>query len=80
MRPADEEEISIEIMNPEALVIETEDGGVLIDFEPDSDECGEEFGSNLSDFMDEQALQSLSSELSSAYLSDKASRHDSDPH
>mgnify|MGYP003627159227 CR=1 FL=1 len=76
MRPAEEEEISIEIMNPEALVIETEDGGVLIDFEPDSDECGEEFGSNLSDFMDDQALESLSSELSSAYLSDKASRHD----
>ena len=76
MREPEEEELTIEIENPDAVVIETEDGGVIIDFNPDSDECAEEFGSNLAEFMDDSALSSLASELSGAYLSDKTSRHD----
>ena len=71
-----EEEMQIEVVNPEAVVIETEDGGVVIDFEPESDSPCEEFGSNLADFMEEDALNRLSSEIVGAYLSDKASRHD----
>lgn len=72
-----EEEVQIEVVNPEAVVIETEDGGVLIDFNPEEEDSPcEEFGSNLADFMGEDALSRLSSEIVGAYLSDKGSRHD----
>ena len=72
-----EEEVQIEVVNPEAVVIETEDGGVLIDFNPEEEDSPcEEFGSNLADFMEEGALSRLSSEIVGAYLSDKGSRHD----
>lgn len=71
-----EEAVEIEILNPEAVSIETEDGGMLIDFEPDPGEAREEFNSNLADFMEDSALGRLSAELVGAYLSDKSSRHD----
>jgi hypothetical protein len=69
-------EVEIEVVNPESVSIETDDGGMLIDFEPDAIEGGEEFGSNLADFMEDDALGRLSAELVGAYLSDKSSRHD----
>tara|TARA_R110002110_G_scaffold66847_2_gene182618 strand:- start:2185 stop:4653 length:2469 start_codon:yes stop_codon:yes gene_type:complete len=69
-------EVEIEIVNPESVSIETEDGGMVIDFDPESGMEGDEFGSNLADFMEEDALSRLSSELVGAYLSDKSSRQD----
>jgi hypothetical protein len=77
MQEASEEEISVEIMNPEAVSIETEDGGILIDFDPDmSSDMPLDFDSNLADFIDEQELRKLASELTSLAESDKESRKD----
>ena len=74
---AEEEELEIEVTNPESVSIETEDGGVLIDFYPEDDFLeAEEFGSNLAEIMDDTELGSLASTLVSAYLSDKSSRKD----
>ncbi len=73
----EEESVEIEIIEPEAVSIETEDGGMLIDFvggEEDSDNS--EFNANLAELMDDTDLDSLSSELVGAYLSDKSSRKD----
>ena len=71
-----DEEVSIEVVNPESVIIEAEDGGMIIDFDPDESLAGDEFDSNLAEFMDEQDLTRLSSELVGAFLSDKGSRKD----
>lgn len=77
MQEASEEEISVEITNPEAVSIETEDGGILIDFDPDmSSDMPLDFDSNLADFIDEQEIRKLASELTSLAESDKESRKD----
>ena len=71
------EEVSIEIENPDSVVVETEDGGMLIDFDPDSMEgLAPDFDSNLAEFMDEGDLRSLAKELMSLARSDKESRKD----
>tara|TARA_R100001369_G_scaffold648_1_gene2172 strand:- start:1295 stop:3763 length:2469 start_codon:yes stop_codon:yes gene_type:complete len=71
------EAISIAIENPESVSIETEDGGMIIDFDPNSKEAGDEdFDSNLAEFMDDQKLNELGNELISAYKGDKESRSD----
>jgi len=71
------EEISIEIENPDSVVVETEDGGMLIDFDPDSMEgLAPDFDSNLAEFMDDGELRSLAKELMSLARSDKESRKD----
>tara|TARA_B100000586_G_scaffold270186_1_gene252460 strand:+ start:2083 stop:4617 length:2535 start_codon:yes stop_codon:yes gene_type:complete len=69
------EEVEIEILNPEAVSIETEDGGMTIDFRPETEQV-EDFGANLSEFMEEDVLSGLCSELVGHYLSDKTSRRD----
>ena len=71
-----EETVEISIENPDSVAIETEDGGLLIDFDPDSMNQEEEFGSNLAEFVDEDVLSALGTELVSAYESDKSSRED----
>jgi len=72
-----EEEIEIEVFNPEAVSIGTEDGGMLIDFRPEETLRDElDFNVNLSDYMEDDALMRLSSELMGLYLSDKSSRKD----
>jgi hypothetical protein len=74
---AEEESIDIEIVNPEAVSIETEDGGVLIDFDPDNPLTGGmSHESNLALFMEERDLYELSSDLLGAYAADKDSRAD----
>ena len=71
------EAISIAIENPESVSIETEDGGMIIDFDPNSKEAGDEdFDSNLADFMDDSDLSDLGNELISSYKNDKESRSD----
>ena len=83
MTPADiskmesnEEEISIEIVNPEAVSVETEDGGMIIDFTGDQvDEIvNGGFDENLADQIDEGDLQSMASELMGNFDSDRQSR------
>ena len=73
----EEERLEIEVVNPEAVSIETGDGGVLIDFDPDNPLTGGmNHNSNLAEFIDDQELMDLSSELVAAYMSDKESRKD----
>ncbi len=60
-----------------SVVVETEDGGVLIDFDPDSSLMAHvDFGANLADHMDDSDLGSLASELVGQYRGDKNSRKD----
>ena len=73
----EEEEISIAIENPESVAIETEDGGVIIDFDPNApDIMQSSFDSNLAEVIDENELNSLGKELIEAYTGDKESRAD----
>jgi len=72
-----EADISIEIENPESVAIETDDGGMIIDFDPNAIEVGDQgFDSNLADFMDDDVLNEIGNELVSAYNGDKESRAD----
>ena len=59
----EEEDIEIEVVNPESVSVETEDGGMLIDFRSESEVQEEvEFGANLAETMGESELGRLSSE------------------
>ena len=69
------ENADITIVNPEAVSIETDDGGMIIDFYPNA-ESEVAFDANLSEFIDERDLQNLANELIGAYESDKDSRAD----
>ena len=70
-----DEELSISIENPDSVAIATDDGGMIIDFDPDSMPIGDEgFNSNLAEFMDEDKLQTLGNDLISAFNGDKESR------
>lgn len=69
------EALDIIIENPDSVAIETEDGGMIIDFDPDGPEMGEsEFNSNLTEFVDDNELGSLGSKLISEYTGDRDSR------
>jgi len=70
--------IEVEIVNPDAVSIETEDGGMIIDFEGSLTEelIGPEHDANLADFIDEAILQSMASELVGDFESDRESRQD----
>tara|TARA_R100001082_G_scaffold830_2_gene637 strand:+ start:3304 stop:5772 length:2469 start_codon:yes stop_codon:yes gene_type:complete len=75
--PADAsiDEVEIEIVNPEAVSIETPDGGMVIDFDPDM-ESEEDFGSNLAEYLEESELGNIKSELIGAFEADRSSRSD----
>ena len=45
------ENADITIVNPEAVAIETDDGGMIIDFDPNAD-TQVEFNANLSEFIE----------------------------
>ena len=73
------EELQIEIVNPDAVSMETEDGGIIIDFEGDIAEelLGQDtHDANLAELIDEDILQSMASELVGDFQSDKDSRSD----
>ena len=77
MQEAAEEEISIEINNPDSVIVETEDGGMLIDFNPDASmDMAMDFDANLAEFMDDRELGRLASELIGLARSDVDSRKD----
>ena len=71
-----DEELEISILNPEAVGVQTEDGGMLIDFTDGEDEFAGGFNDNLVELMEEGDLNSLGSELISQYQGDKDSRQD----
>ena len=72
------EEIEVEIVNPEAVSIDTGDGGVIIDFEGGASEelLGDDHDSNLAESIEDAVLQSMASELVSDFDSDRESRRD----
>jgi len=72
----DREDIEIEVVNPESVSIATEDGGVLIDFDPNALEEDVEFGANLAEHMEDDVLQRLASTLTGDYEGDRSSRKD----
>ncbi len=70
-----DQELTIAIENPDSLAIETEDGGMMIDFDPNAKEIGDvEFDSNLAEHIDDGILQELGSKLVGDYNGDKDSR------
>jgi hypothetical protein len=73
----EESALEVEVVNPEAVSIETEDGGVLIDFGDSLEsELSEDHNANLADFIDERDLTSICLDLVSSYRADKESRSD----
>jgi len=74
----DSSEIMVEIANPDAVSVSTGDGGIVIDFtgEMSEDLIGPDHESNLAEFMDEQELQTLASDLVSDFMADRESRKD----
>ena len=74
----DAEEIEVQIVNPDAVSIDTGDGGVVIDFEGSLTEelAGPEHDANFADLIDEAELQSMASNLVEEFNSDRESRKD----
>ena len=69
--------IEIEIMNPDAVSIETEDGGALVILGPElSQEMMPGFNDNLAEHMDARDLGALGHELLDDFESDSRSRED----
>ena len=73
-----EEELTVEIVNPDSISMETDDGGVIIDFEGGLAEnlMGPDHDSNLAEFIEESELESMASDLVSDFESDRESRSD----
>ena len=73
------EAVQVEIVNPEAVSVETEDGGIIIDFEGEMTEellGGEGHDQNLAEVIDEDVLKSMASELVADFKADQESRSD----
>ena len=72
----EESELKVEIVNPDAVAVETEDGGVVVDFEGSVTEklIGPEHNGNLAEFLEEADLDEMGSELVSDFESDRTSR------
>jgi len=74
-----EEAVQVEIVNPEAVSMETEDGGIIIDFEGEITEellGGDSHDQNLAEVIDEDVMQSMASELVADFKADQESRSD----
>ena len=75
--PQQEESVEIDIVNPESVSVETPDGGVLIDFDPNGGMGGgDDHNENLADLMEEQDLRGIASDLVGAFEADRDSRSD----
>ena len=75
--PEQEEAIEIDIVNPESVSVETPDGGVIIDFDPNGDMGGgSDHNENLADLIEENDLQRIASDLIGAFEADRDSRSD----
>jgi hypothetical protein len=71
-----ESELKVEVVNPDAVSIETEDGGVVVDFEGSATEelTGADHNSNLAEHIEDQDLEEMASDLVSDFESDRTSR------
>ena len=73
-------DIEIEIENPEAVSIETEDGGVILDFDPDASTLASlgmlPHDANLAELVNDSELNVMASDLVGQFKSDKESRAD----
>ena len=71
-----ESELKVEVVNPDAVSIETEDGGVVVDFEGSATEelMGADHNSNLAEHIEEEDLDEMASDLVSDFESDRTSR------
>ncbi len=71
-----EQELKVEVVNPDAVSIETEDGGVIVDFEGDVTEemVGPDHNSNLAEFIEDADLEKMASDLIDDFVSDRDSR------
>ena len=65
--------VEIEIVNPEAMSIQTPDGGMVIDFDPQAGDMIDH-GANLAEYIDENELGSIKSEIMGAFEADRSSR------
>ena len=74
----DSEELEIEIVNPEAVSIETEDGGMVIDFEGGITESlvGPGHDANLAEFIDDDELKIMATDMIADFQADRESRSD----
>jgi len=74
----DSPELEIEIINPDAVSIEEEDGGMAIIFDQEMQEdiLGPDHDSNLAEFIEEGELQRIGSELVDQFNGDRTSRKD----
>ena len=70
--------VEVAVVNPEAVSIQTDEGGVVIDFDPQAEEgeMSANHDDNLAEFCDKECLQRLASTLVGEYESDKNSRAD----
>ena len=71
-----EQELKVEVVNPDAVSIETEDGGVIVDFEGDVTEemVGPDHNSNLAEFLEDGDLEKMAADLIDDFESDRTSR------
>src|SRR6056300_1227032 len=69
-------EVKVEVVNPDAVSVETEDGGMIIDFTGEQVEeiIGGDFDRNLAEEIEEDELQSMASDLISSFNADRQSR------
>jgi len=75
--PSATEGVTIQIENPESVSLETEDGGMLIDFNPEvSEVMGISHGGNLVEIIEDNDLDALASDLVSQFNADNSSRKD----
>jgi hypothetical protein len=72
-----EEAVEVQIINPDAVSIETEDGGALIILGPElSQDLEPDFHANLAEYIDESDLGAIGNELLEDFESDSRSRED----
>ena len=57
-------------------IIEEEDGGVTLDFDPNQKQSEGDYFANIAEFMDDDLLDKLSSDLQKNFEDDKSSRSD----
>ena len=72
-----EEAVQVNIVNPEAVSVETEDGGVIFNFDPDNPMMGGmDHGANLAEYIEPEVLDAIGADLVGMYNADKDSRSD----
>ena len=74
----EEVQVEVQVLNPDAISFEQDDGSVVIDFTGgmDEDVADIQHDSNLAEFIEETDLDSMASELVSEFVADRESRKD----